>query len=292
MKYLAVLSLIAVLGAHCSTARRSTDNPWGRVRAPSSGTEGPIGFYDAGCLDGAQGLPIDGRGYQVVRLSRNRRYGTPELLDFITRLGSESMDHGIGVLLIGDMSQPRGGPMPTGHASHQVGLDVDIWFMLDPRAQARPLTAEEREKISSISFVDMNAGTLNENLWSPKQAEMLKLASEIPNVERIFVNPSIKKHLCETLPPEEHGWLHKLRPWYGHNDHFHVRLACPASSTRCRHQEAVAPGDGCSLAELNWWFTPEERAKDKATESPTTTPRVLPELPNRCDAVLNQISIN
>jgi murein endopeptidase len=29
-------------------------------------------------------------------------------------------------LLIGDMSQPRDGPMLYGHSSHQIGLDVDI----------------------------------------------------------------------------------------------------------------------------------------------------------------------
>ena len=77
--------------------------------------------------------------WQVMRLSRNRNWGHPKLVAFLERLAEKAKKVGWNGLLVGDMSQPRGGPMLTGHASHQVGLDADIWLtpMPDRDADAR-----------------------------------------------------------------------------------------------------------------------------------------------------------
>ena len=88
-----------------------------------------IGFYSRGCLAGGRPLPVNGPAWQVMRLSRNRNWGHPALIAFLERFRAQGADgQPLAGILVGDMSQPRGGPMLTGHASHQIGLDVDVWL--------------------------------------------------------------------------------------------------------------------------------------------------------------------
>src|SRR6266478_10013278 len=101
---------------------------FGRKTSPAPLATHSIGFYDKGCLAGAKALPINGKTWQVMRLSRNRNWAHPDLVQLLERLASQAPKTGWRGLLVGDMSQPRGGPMRTGHASHQVGLDADIWL--------------------------------------------------------------------------------------------------------------------------------------------------------------------
>ena len=89
----------------------------------------------------------------------------PVLVDYIETLANDAkvLDGWPG-LLIGDMSQPRGGPMATGHASHQIGLDVDVW--LDPMPD-HTLSDAERESIGATSYI--KPGTqreLDKALWT------------------------------------------------------------------------------------------------------------------------------
>src|SRR5260221_436319 len=123
MKRLAVSLLVAFL---CCAA------DWSIVSTPAPGPTQSIGFYTAGCLQGAQPLPLDGQGYEAIRISRNRYWGQPVMLDYIQTLAARIKAAGQAHLYIGDIGQPRGGPAPTGHASHQVGLDADIWFERPP----------------------------------------------------------------------------------------------------------------------------------------------------------------
>lgn len=268
-----------------SPAASPSPNPWAQVKSPSSGHQGPIGFYSAGCLDGASRLELTGRGYQVMRPSRNRNYGDAKLIQFIGSLSDQAFNEKIGVILVGDLAMPRGGPLPTGHASHQIGLDVDIWYLLDPRALERALSAVERETISAVSFVDLDSQKVKKDLWTSAHTHLLKLAATHPDVERIFVNAAIKRELCDTLPENDRAWLQKLRPWFGHDDHFHVRMKCPKGSTLCKAQESVPPGDGCVGNDLAWWFTDEAKAKEKAQPAEAAA-RKMPVLAPECAAVL------
>jgi penicillin-insensitive murein endopeptidase len=108
------------------------------VTVPSEGDATPIGSYAQGCLAGAVALPLDGPHWQVMRLSRNRNWGTPRLVSYIEKFSEDAAKDGWSGLLIGDMSQPRGGPMITGHLSHQTGLDADIWFVPMPNHLMTP----------------------------------------------------------------------------------------------------------------------------------------------------------
>src|SRR5262249_57426627 len=124
---------------------------FGVGKSPAPMAARAIGFYAKGCLAGAKALPIDGPAWQAMRLSRNRNWGHPDLIAMLEKLAIEAREHdGWPGLLVGDISQPRGGPMLSGHASHQVGLDADIWFTPMPE---RRVTARGRDGKSARSTV-------------------------------------------------------------------------------------------------------------------------------------------
>jgi penicillin-insensitive murein endopeptidase len=251
-------------------------NAWSQFSTPTWGPPQAIGTYTAGCLAGAAKLPVDGEGYQVMRLSRQRYFGHPLLIDFIGSLSRQVAENHNRSLLIGDLGQARGGPTPSGHRSHQTGLDVDIWYEHEPLGHS--LSAKVREQRSALSMVASDGLSVN-HLWNSTQAEILRLASAFPSVERIFVNAAIKKKLCQTQ--RHRAWLRKIRPWWGHDEHFHVRLHCPPGSPQCQSQEAAPSGDGCD-AGLEWWFSAEARQPAKPA------PRIEPILPAACEALLHE----
>lgn len=240
-------------------------------RARESDNTDVIGFYTAGCIRNASALPAEGTGYQVIRLSRKRYFGHPDLVQYIESLARKVSSHLTGVLLVGDLSMQKGGPLPDDHNSHQTGLDADILFWQHPVAVKRTLSQTEREKIAPVSLLKSGLAAIDESKWDFIDGEILKLAASYKNVDRIFVNPVIKKRVCETYPGED--WLRKLRPWWGHDGHFHVRLRCPPDSPLCQSQEPVSSGDGCG-ADLDAWFT-KRGLEEKARSSPRT-PRALP----------------
>lgn len=246
---------------------------WDDVDGPAAGAPEPIGSYAAGCLIGGERLDDDGDGFLAVRPQRNRHYGHPRLINYIETLAGQAASAGLGLLPIGDMSQPRGGPMSSAHASHQMGLDVDIFFRLD---LPRLAPAERGEDLELHSLVDYERKELNEN-FETAHLELLQLAASAPSVERIFVSPLIKQAMCEQSWPDR-DFLSRLRPWYGHDDHLHVRLACPAESPDCVPQAAPPPGDGCGF-ELTSWLD------DSLVPTTSGGTRRTPTLPMRCDAI-------
>jgi penicillin-insensitive murein DD-endopeptidase len=169
-----------------------------------------------------------------MRLSRNRNWGHPETIAFIERLSREAARQpGWNGLYIGDISQPRGGPMLTGHASHQIGLDADIWML--PATNLR-LSRAERESISSISLrgprAPMSTATGPARITRssrrrgqrPRRGAHLRLSRrQGADVQRRAGN---------------RAYLRKIRPWWGHHYHFHVRLACPRGARGCVDQDA------------------------------------------------------
>ena len=256
---LLAVSILSTLffNGHC--AAEPVAQAWAKLTLPTHTPPKSIGSYTSGCLSGAAALPSSGPGYQVMRLSRNRYFGHPLLVEFIQHLGQESATAHLGTLLIGDLSQARGGPTPSGHRSHQTGLDVDIWFLLPNNLDNRLLTENERETWGAPSMLDVSSNNLDYRQWSIAQESILSLAARHPEVERIFVNPSIKRELCNHKTTSSSSWLRKIRPWWKHDDHFHVRLKCPADSPDCAQQEPLPEGDGCD-AGLDWWFSAEANA--------------------------------
>lgn len=253
---------------------------WSAVREPLAAAPQVLGSYAAGCIAGAVPLPLVGSGYQVMRSSRHRYFGHPALIQFVQRLGEQANAQGIR-LLIGDLGQARGGPAPTGHRSHQNGLDVDVWFLQQPAAQL--LSKAQTEQIAMPSMVRSTEGRFNER-WSAQQRDILQQAALAPQVERIFVNAIIKQELCKT--ERDRSWLRKLRPWWGHDAHFHVRLVCPADSTQCKAQKPLPYGDGCDTELANWVRDLVNAALFPKPARPASPPSAE-RLPAACQAVLD-----
>ena len=224
-----------------------------------------------------------------MRLSRNRNWGHPELIAFIEQLSEKAARSGWHGLLIGDMAQPRGGPMITGHTSHQIGLDADVWLTPMPD---RILTPQEREDISATSMLK-DPFTVDPALWTPLHTKLIKRAASYPQVSRIFVHPAIKKMLCEQAG-KDRAWLAKVRPWWGHFYHFHIRLTCPPGAEGCDNQKPVTGDDGCGTELANWYkmlrkaeVDAARPARPGATPAPGKPPLALGDLPRECMTVLN-----
>ena len=252
---------------------------WSEVRSPVTGPPRVIGSYVAGCVSGAVSLPLVGEGFQVMRPSRNRYYGHPGLIEFIEELGHHAAANGQR-LLIGDISQPRGGPMSDGHRSHQIGLDADIWFQ--QVSATTSLSHSETETLPMPSMVKAAEGQMDRARWSVHYRDALEFAAQSERVERIFVNPVIKLDLCRT--EHDRSWLRKLRPWWGHDAHFHVRFACPYGQAYCRGQRPPPPGDGCDEGLENW--VQELQAAARSPRKPRVGSRKSVLLPTQCDAIV------
>lgn len=246
-------------------------NMWARATAPSEGQGRAIGGTSTGCLAGAVELPRRGKGFRVMNPARRKHFGHPLLAAVIRDLGKELERAKLGFLPLGDLSQPRGGPAPDGHASHQTGLDADIWYAVS-----------RGKRPSAVMMVDGKTSATT-RAFGKRQARVLRLAASDPRVDRIFVNPVIKHALCQATT-KDRAWLAKLRPWWGHDAHFHMRLACPTDSPDCVPQDPIEPGDGC--AEVAAWLDPAQAAQ-KATERQAYRSRIgaRPALPAPCAVI-------
>jgi penicillin-insensitive murein DD-endopeptidase len=250
------------------------DPSWDGVSKPKNGPPRAIGGYSAGCVQGAVELPDQGPGFRVARPERRRAFGHPRLVEFVRALARGLTEEKLGMLWVGDLAQPRGGPAPSGHSSHQTGLDVDLWFAKSAGKRPEP-----------VSLVDLRRLELTRQ-FGPHVVKLLAAAAASPEVDRIFVNPVLKRALCEGAGGDR-SWLQKIRPWFGHHDHFHVRLACPADSPDCEPQAPLPPGDGCD--ELDWWLSPAAEA-ERAMQGAEYQARVgaKPPLPEKCREILEQ----
>lgn len=281
--FLCCAAALAARGASAETSG-SPSTTWQAVSTPAPGEPASIGDYSAGCIQGAQALALNGPGYQVAHPERHRNFGHPDLLAMLTELGRATDAAGLGRVMLGDLAQPRGGPAKGGHASHQTGLDVDIWYSMPAAAQKKPLPANALVDIKPRSVLDGKTQSLRGS-DTARVAALLRFTAQDPHVERIFVHAGIKRSLCEQTK-DDRAWLGKLRPWFGHDDHFHVRLSCPKSSPDCKPQAPLPAGDGCE--NVDWWFSAEGR-KDREDEQKRYHAKVVKplQLPARCQSLLD-----
>ena len=289
VRYLLTLISTLVLAmalAQPVEAQQLAKQQFGAKRSASAQSPTPLGGYARGCIAGAEQLPETGPTWQAMRLSRNRNWGHPETIDFIKKLSAYAAEQpGWRGLYIGDISQPRGGPMLSGHRSHQVGLDIDIWMLPASRID---LSRNQRENISSISLRRANGAFVNNN-WSRAHHRIIKAAAEDKRTARIFVFPGAKVQMCKDAKGDRR-WLRKIRPWYGHHYHFHVRLACPRGARGCVDQDPPPRGDGCEDAQkwVNDILNPP-KPKPRDPNAPAPKPRRelrMSDLPQQCAGVL------
>lgn len=302
----AVLSVVALLAASPASAQSTAEEEanrrarvlettpdwaakvqFGRRNTPAASLEArAIGSYARGCLAGAQALAVEGETWQVMRLNRNRMWGHPDLIRYLEALAQAAprVANWPGIL-VGDISQARGGPMLTGHASHQIGLDADIWLTPMPRAR---LSRDQRENMPATNMVRPDWMDVDTNVWTPNHTRLIRHSAQDQRVHRIFVNPAIKVALCREAGAER-GWLRKVRPMWGHNFHFHIRIGCPDGSETCQEQDEVPPGDGCGKELTDWLETQRKAIFAPRRPGPAPKPRPpmsVDQLPAECRQVL------
>ncbi len=269
-------NILRVLSVLLLSSAALAATPWQSLHHPIAGKPQSIGTFSNGCIVGAQSLPLEAANYQVMRQDQRRYYGHPELIQFIQRLSMQIANRGLGQVLVGDMGMAAGGRFSHGHASHQSGLDVDIWLQL-PKTR---WSASMLLKPQPLDLVTADGRNVVAQHWQPDIGMLIKMAAQDRDVTRIFVNPAIKKQLCATAGSDR-DWLRKVRPWFAHRAHMHVRLRCPPDSPECLAQLDPPAGDGCGV-ELQSWFEP----KKPATGSPVK--RTPPALPSSCQALLDK----
>jgi penicillin-insensitive murein endopeptidase len=244
---------------------------------PAAGPLHIIGSQAAGCIAGAVRLPADGAGFQTIHLASSSFWGAPSTIARIQTLGQQVHGAGLGDLYIEDISRPRGGPLPGGHVSHQLGLDADVGLDVSPK---RVLSPAERESVELTSVVRPDRRGVDPARWTPDVAKLLRLAAGLPEVDRILINPAIKRQLCNEVQGDR-SWLRLMRPWYGHAAHMHIRFRCPADQQDCIQAAPPPPGDGCDTT-LQWWFDQLDNPP-KPSGGPPPKP---PPLPAACKAVM------
>ncbi len=265
---------------------------FGAKRLPTTLKAETHGFYNRGCLAGGVAISHDGPNWQVMRPQRNRRWGHPNLVRLLERLSIDAKKVGWNGLMVGDLSQPRGGPMLTGHASHQVGLDADIWLRPMPN---RRWTRKERKSTSAISVLRKGSVYVDNRVWTKAHEGLLRTAASYRQVQRILVHPGIKKKLCDTVKGDRR-WLNKIRPYWGHHYHMHVRIRCQPGSPNCKSQAGTGTDDGCGKP-LQWWFkvafAPKKKVKKKKIvkkkkkKKKVRRYKIMADLPKACLTVLN-----
>lgn len=276
--WIITLLLLAIPFASLPSLAADALTPWQRVKGPVKATPHSVGEINNGCLIGGQALPLLNSSYQVLREDKLRYFGHPNLINFIQRITTKTQNEKLGIVLVGDMAMPAGGRFTTGHRSHQNGLDVDIWLRLINTRW----TNEQLKQPVAIDLVNNNGKQVIEKRWSANIARLIKLSAQDSSVARIFVHPAIKLKLCETAG-NDRQWLRKIRPWFGHRSHMHVRLNCPSDSKECIAQTAPPIGDGCG-SELMSWFKdkqPLPTVKSKENE--------LPPLPTTCQQLVDNL---
>ncbi|MEO8179666.1 MAG: penicillin-insensitive murein endopeptidase [Deltaproteobacteria bacterium] len=221
--------------AHPSAARRR-----GAARLPEKYHKSPYAMMSL-----SVGLPNAGWQLRAKKLHSSPElwiqdkslpytYGHPSLVLMLYRTAKQIARQSPGsVLLVGDLSREFGGPL-SGHKSHQSGRDADVGFFVTdskgrPQNSRRLLafdTAGRARDGSGVRFDDYRNWLLVQ-LW---------LKDERAELEHVFVASHLRKRLLNFARARPafsryvEGAAQFLRqPANGlpHDDHFHVRIACP-----------------------------------------------------------------
>ena len=100
---------------------------------------------------------------------------------------------------------------------------------------SRPKKDKRSKDSNFYTLVDRKKERIVSKRWTNQVIGLLRTAASDENVSRIFVHWVIKNQLCRDVKGDR-AWLRKIRAWWGHDRHFHVRLTCPKASKDCKNQ--------------------------------------------------------
>lgn len=166
-----------------------------------------VGLPYAGRLVGGVPFPPEGEGFgtwdPVLKRSPNRlwrRYATVRTVSrVLSVLAAYRAAHPTSPrILVGDLSRPHGGEFGRrfgglGHASHQNGLDVDVYYPRVDRLEQAPRRPEQVDLARSQDLVDL----------------FLRAGAQ-----KVFVGPNLRLR----------GPRSRVIPLVHHDDHLHARF--------------------------------------------------------------------
>jgi murein endopeptidase len=211
MVRLAVATLLLALAFAPGASARTDEGPVEAVPVIAWHESTPVGLWWAGRLrDGVQ-LPAEGPDWftwdPVLKRSPGRgwrRWGTDRLVRTVVDvLAGYRLEHlGAPRVGVGDLSRPRGGDFGVrygilGHASHQNGLDVDVYYPRKDGRERRPYKPSQVDRRLAQELVDRFVAA---------------------GARTIYVGPSLGLE----GPPGI------VAPLVHHDDHLHVRLPLSA----------------------------------------------------------------
>src|SRR5690606_25519431 len=166
--------------------------------------------------------------------STRARYGHPALVLMLRRSAKQiSRDAGGIKMLVGDLSRERGGPL-YGHRSHQSGRDADVGFFA---------TNSKGKSVQLREFVKFGADGKaldGSNLRFDDYRNWLLVQAWVTDtragLSHIFVSHGLRARLLAfaakdarfaRYAPRAAELLKQPERGEPHDDHFHVRIACP-----------------------------------------------------------------
>jgi penicillin-insensitive murein endopeptidase len=160
-------------------------------------------------------------------------FAHPALVFMLERSAGElSRSFPGSVLLVGDLSAEQGGPL-DGHRSHQSGRDADVaFFMLDWRG--RPHRAEHFVAFGGDGRALHERGVVFDDARNFALVAAW-LRDSRARVTNVFVSRPLRQRLLAYgARHAEHSVVNQMAALFSqpagvsaHDDHFHVRIACP-----------------------------------------------------------------
>lgn len=179
-------------------------------------------------------LPDDGEGYTKIFRQRERRYGTPRLVETLQSTAKKfrALEPKAERLQVGDLSAKQPGRV-KGHKTHDGGEDADIVYLRthpeeqDPRLENPAISGKWKE-----DFVRPDDSGVTENFHPGRNWLLIRLLLEdraSTGVEYILVDQQVLNALAsyaraqgEQKKWEEFSKFIQVRP--RHRTHLHVRV--------------------------------------------------------------------
>ena len=231
-----------------ASAGTGRDLPERFQAAPFSLMSLTVGYPNAGFQLRAKKLK-NSEDLKVKDSSKDNIYAHPALVLMLERSAHAVARAEKGSLMVvGDLSSRDGGPL-AGHVSHQSGRDADVGFYLKD-AQGRPVVREH------FTPFDPNGKSRYERgLYFDDYRNWVLLRSWVTDdragLVHIFVSTGLRWRLIEygkkdprfaPYVPQVEVLLKQPPGTSTHDDHFHVRIACPDNLGELCHNESRLGG--------------------------------------------------
>lgn len=207
----------------------------------------PSGFPNKGALESGENL------YQVIKSNpgllqsvspEEYQYGTTPMADTILSIGTWAKEFKRTPVWIGDISKKGGGKLAS-HLTHQRGLDADIAYLVREHKK----TGHRAQKFHD-RFTEQFAmhGKLEANFDLESNYALFERILNDPGAMKIFVGCGIYEALEAYDKTKPKSIMKQIFAEKGHEDHFHLRLRCPAGANACSE---------------DWWADPNAKPSKK-----------------------------